>query len=203
VIWLHGLGADGNDFVPVVPELRLDPALGVRFVFPTARAIPVSVNAGMVMPAWYDIGSLDPRTRHDEAGIRRAQQEIEQLVAREVERGIPPGRVVLIGFSQGGAIAMHTALRHSERLAGLVALSSYLVLEGTLAAEASPANRDLPILQVHGTEDPMVPYERGVASCERLRELGWEVDFKSYPMGHEVCLPEIRDVAEFLTRVLR
>jgi phospholipase/carboxylesterase len=202
VIWLHGLGADGNDFVPIVGELEIPRELGVRFVFPHAPVIPVTLNGGMAMRAWYDIVDLDPRTRHDERGVRRAHAELEALIAREKERGVPASRIVLAGFSQGGAIAIHTAVRHRERLAGLMALSTYLVLGDTLGAEASPANRDLPILQVHGLYDPTVLYERGVRSCELLRAAGYAVDFKSYPMQHEVCLPEIGDVSAFLRRVL-
>ena len=202
VIWLHGLGADGHDFEPIVPELNLPRELGARFVFPHAPSIPVTINMGMVMPAWYDIRDLGPKARHDEPGIRRSQAAVEALIARERERGIDDAHIVLAGFSQGGAIALHTALRHRERLAGLIVLSGYLVLADELEREASPANRDLPILQVHGQYDPMVPYDRGVASCEALRKLGYTVDFKSYPMQHEVCLPELSDVAAMLQRVL-
>ena len=202
VIWLHGLGADGHDFEPIVPELRLPRELGVRFVFPHAPRMPVSLNMGMVMPAWYDIRDLSPKARHDEQGIRRSQAAVEALIEREHERGIDAAHIVLAGFSQGGAIAMHTALRHRERLAGLMVLSGYLVLADELEREASRPNRDLPILQVHGEHDPMVPFDRGVASCETLRALGYAVDFKTYPMQHEVCLEELHDVAEFLSRVL-
>ncbi len=198
VIWLHGLGADGHDFEPIVPELRLPDALGVRFLLPHAPSIPVTINGGMRMPAWYDIRDLDLRTRHDPVGIARSQAQVEALIAREVERGIDPLRIALVGFSQGGAIALHTALRHPQRLACAIGLSTYLVLADTLAAEASPANRDLPILMVHGSEDPMVTHDRAVASRDRLVELGWNVDFRTYPMAHEVCVPEIRDVARML-----
>jgi phospholipase/carboxylesterase len=202
VIWLHGLGADGHDFEPIVPELRLPRALGVRFVLPHAPRIPVTLNGGMRMPAWYDIRDLDLRTRHDPIGIERSRAQIERLIARERERGIPADKLALVGFSQGGAIALHTALRHPERLACAIGLSSYLVLAEMLEAEAAPANRDLPILMVHGSHDPMVTYDRGVASRDRLVELGWKVDFKTYPMMHEVCLEEIRDVAALLARTL-
>jgi phospholipase/carboxylesterase len=202
VIWLHGLGADGHDFEPIVPELGLPRELGVRFVFPHAPRIPVSINMGMVMPAWYDIRDMDLKARHDGLGIRRSQAAVEALIEREHERGIDAKHIVLAGFSQGGAIAIHTALRHRERLAGLVVLSGYLVLGDELEREASAANRDLPILQVHGLQDPMVTYDRGVMSCERLRELGYTIDFKTYPMQHEVCLPELHDVGELLRRVL-
>jgi phospholipase/carboxylesterase len=202
VIWLHGLGADGHDFEPIVPALNLGDELAVRFVLPHAPSIPVSINNGMVMPAWYDIRDLDPRSRHDPEGIATARAHVERLIAREKSRGIPARRIVLCGFSQGGAIAIHVALRHPERLAGLIGLSSYLVAADTLAAEASPANRDLPVLMVHGLQDPMVPHARGVASKDKLVELGWKVELKSYPMMHEVCMPEVEDVATFLARVL-
>jgi phospholipase/carboxylesterase len=198
VIWLHGLGADGHDFPPIVPELRLDPALAVRWVFPHAPAIPVTLNGGMVMPAWYDIRGMDLRTRHDEPGIRLSAERITALIERENERGIPCERITLAGFSQGGAIAAHVALRHPKRLAGLVCLSTYLVLPDTLPAERSPANRGLPIFQAHGTLDPMVTFDRGLAARERLRELGHSVDWHEYPMEHQVCLEEIRDLGRWL-----
>ncbi len=161
MIWLHGLGADGHDFEPIVPHLGIPAEAGVRFVFPHAPAIPVTLNMGMVMPAWYDITELDLKKRHDEAGIRLAASRVEALIARERESGIPSEKIVLAGFSQGGAIAIHTALRHAEPLAGLLALSSYLVLPEALEAERSEANLRLPIFQGHGTLDPMVPVERG------------------------------------------
>jgi phospholipase/carboxylesterase len=198
VIWLHGLGADGHDFEPVVPALRLDPELAVRFILPHAPEIPVSINMGMRMPAWYDIRDLDIKTRHDPAGIARTREQIEALIARERERGIPARKIALVGFSQGGAMALHIALRHAERLACAVGLSTYLVHGDTLAAEASAANRDLPILMIHGTHDPMVAFERGEMSRDKLAALGWRPEFKSYPMQHEVCLEELADVARFL-----
>ncbi|NUP96479.1 MAG: alpha/beta fold hydrolase [Planctomycetaceae bacterium] len=203
VIWLHGLGADGHDFEPIVPELRLPRELGVRFLLPHAPSIPVTLNGGMRMPAWYDIRDLDLRTRHDPVGIARSREQVEALIAREVARGIPARRIALVGFSQGGAIALHTALRHPERLACAIGLSTYLVLPETLGPEASEANRDLPILMVHGVHDPMVTYERGAASRDKLVELGYAVDFKSYPMMHEVCLEEVRDVARALATTLK
>jgi len=198
VIWLHGLGADGHDFPPVVPELRLAPALAVRWVFPHAPAIPVTINGGMVMPAWYDIRGLDFHQRHDEEGIRLSAARLTGLIERENERGLPCERIVLAGFSQGGAIAAHVALRHPQRLAGLVCLSTYLVLPDTLPAERSPANRDLPIFQAHGTLDPMVPFARGLASRERMCELGYSVEWHEYPMEHQVCLEELRDLGRWI-----
>lgn len=203
VIWLHGLGADGHDFEPVVPALRLDPALAVRFILPHAPQIPVSINMGMRMPAWYDIRDLDIKSRHDPIGIARTRTQIEALIAREKERGIPAGKIALVGFSQGGAMALHIALRHDERLACAIGLSTYLVHADVLDAEASPANRDLPILMIHGEHDPMVGFDRGRASKDKLEQLGWNVAFKSYPMMHEVCMEEIADVAEFLSAALK
>jgi phospholipase/carboxylesterase len=153
VIWLHGLGADGHDFEPIVPQLGLDPRAAVRFVFPHAPSIPVSLNAGFVMPAWYDIRDADLRQRHDEAGIRASARQIEALIAREVERGVPSRRIVLAGFSQGGAMAVHVALRHTQPLAGLIGLSTYLVCGETIAAEMSSANRGIQTFLAHGTQD--------------------------------------------------
>jgi len=198
VIWLHGLGANGHDFPPIVPELGLDDELAIRWVFPHAPAIPVTINGGMVMPAWYDIETLDFRARHDEAGIKRSAQHLTNLVARENERGIPSERILLAGFSQGGAIAQHTALRHPERLAGVIGLSTFLPLHEELARERSPANQATPIFLAHGTLDPMVDYASGVLSRERLRALGYQVEWREYPMLHQVCLEEIRDLGEWI-----
>jgi phospholipase/carboxylesterase len=202
VIWLHGLGADGHDFPPIVGEMQLDPGLAIRWVFPHAPAIPVTINGGMRMPAWYDIRSADIGRRHDEAGIRLSAARLERLVAREVERGVPEERIVLAGFSQGGAIALFTALRHPRRLAGGVALSTYLVVGETLETERSEANRALPIFQAHGTLDPMVPFERGAQARETLVGLGYGVEWHEYPMQHQVCLEELEALAEWFGRVL-
>jgi len=198
VIWLHGLGADGHDFPPIVPELGLEAQLAIRWIFPHAPAIPVTINGGMVMPAWYDIRSLDFHRRHDEQGIRLSAARLEQLIERENERGVPSERIFLAGFSQGGAIALHTALRHPRRLAGVVALSTYLVLAERLAAERSAANREIPIFQAHGSLDPMVAPERGSAARDELRALGYEVEWHEYPMGHQVCLEEIQQLGQWL-----
>jgi phospholipase/carboxylesterase len=200
VIWLHGLGADGHDFPPIVPELGLDPGLAIRWVFPHAPAIPVTINGGLVMPAWYDIRALDLERRHDEEGIRRSAAQVVALVEREVERGVPSERIVLAGFSQGGAIATHVALRHPEPLAGLVGLSTYLVLADELERERSAANQRIPIFQAHGTLDPMVVYERGRSSRDRLRALGYEVEWHEFPMEHQVCLEEIEALGRWLAR---
>lgn len=202
VIWLHGLGADGHDFAAIVPELALPAELGVRFVFPHAPSIPVTLNGGYVMPAWYDIAEIDLERRHDEAGIRRTDAQVRALMAAEHERGVPWDRILLAGFSQGGAIALFTALRHPQRLAGVIALSTYLVSGETLDAERSEANVGLPILQAHGTLDPMVPCERGEAACSSLTERGYPVAFHTFPMQHAVCGEEIAKIREFLVSAL-
>ena len=199
VIWLHGLGADGHDFEPIVPELRL--AGAVRFVFPHAPVRPVTLNAGMRMRAWYDIFQLGGGPE-DEAGVRASQRLLEDLIARETARGIPPARIVLAGFSQGGAIVLHTGLRHRERLAGILALSTYLPLAKSLPEEAAAANRDLPVFMAHGLYDDIIPIDRAQASRKRLEAAGYAVEWHEYPMPHSVCPPEIGDIAAFLTRVI-
>lgn len=202
VIWLHGLGADGNDFVPVVDELGLPPQLAVRFIFPHAPMQPVTINSGFIMRAWYDVFNQDMSFREDEAGVRRSQQEIENFITKEKDRGIGASRIVLAGFSQGGAIALHTGLRHSERLAGIMALSSYLPLASTLAAEASAANRNVPIFMAHGTADPLIPLPLATLSREHLEQQGYRVEWHQYLMPHSVCLEEIQDIGQWLQRVL-
>lgn len=202
VIWMHGLGASMHDFPPVVPHLGLPDGASVRFVFPNAPSIPVTINMGMVMPAWYDILGMDLRTRHDEGGIRRSAEHVERLIAREKERGVPAERIVLAGFSQGGAMALHTGLRHTERLAGIMVLSAYLLLPETVATERSEANSRTPILQCHGTLDPMVAEARGRAARDALAELGYAVEYETWPMQHEVCLEEIQRIGEWLRAVL-
>lgn len=202
VIWLHGLGADGNDFVPIVDEMRLPEALAIRFVFPHAPVRPVTLNAGMAMRAWYDIANTDLAGRADIEGVRESQAQIEALIARERARGVAARRIVLAGFSQGGAIALYTGLRHAERLAGIVALSTYLVRADDLATEASAANRDVPIFMAHGTMDPMIRPEWGDASCKALEAAGWRVEWHTYPMPHSVVWEEIEAIAAFLSRVL-
>lgn len=198
VIWLHGLGADGHDFEPIVPELGLDSALRVRFVLPHAPSIPVSINGRMVMPAWYDIRDLDLANRHDAEGVRLSAERLVALIEREKERGVPAENIVLAGFSQGGAVALHVALRYPEKLAGLIALSTYAVLEETLEGERHSANANIPIFQAHGTHDPMVVPERGRAAYERLSELGYSIEWHDYPMAHQVCLEEIRELSRWL-----
>jgi len=202
VVWLHGLGADGHDFAAIVPELALPDELGARFVLPHAPSIPVTLNGGMVMPAWYDISEVDLQRRHDEAGVRRSAAQVAALLQREHERGVPWNRIVLAGFSQGGAVALFQGLRHPERLAGVIALSTYMVVAESLDDEASDANRDVPILQAHGSLDPMVPIERGEAARDELQRRNYPVEFHSYPIPHSVNLEEIQTVADFLMRVL-
>jgi phospholipase/carboxylesterase len=201
VIWLHGLGADGSDFEPIVPELRLPKNLRIRFVFPNAPAIPVTINNGMRMPAWYDIVQLGGGAE-DEAGIRASQAQVEALIAREKQRGVPASRIVLAGFSQGGAIVLQTGLRLQEKIAGIMALSTYLPLAAKLAAERSTANASVPIFMAHGTQDPMIPVARAQASREALEKLGYKVEWRTYAMPHSVCGEEIADMAAFLVRNL-
>jgi phospholipase/carboxylesterase len=200
VIWLHGLGADGNDFVPIVPELDLG-GLAVRFIFPHAPRQPVTINGGMVMRAWYDISDAAIR-REDERGVRTSQGHVDALIERESRRGIATSRLVLAGFSQGGAIALHTGLRQPQRLAGVMALSCYLPLADTLAVEASAANRQTPIFVGHGTADPVVTFARARESREALRAQGYSLDWHEYPMPHSVCGEEVADIATWLRTVL-
>jgi phospholipase/carboxylesterase len=202
VVWLHGLGADGYDFEPIVPHLGLDPALRTRFVFPHAPAMPVTINGGFVMPAWYDILSPDLNAQPDREGIRRSAEAVAALLAHEEERGVPAGQIVLAGFSQGGAIALHLGLRYPKRLAGILALSTYLLDERATDVERTEANAATPIFQAHGTFDPMVPFARGRHSRERLRAMGCDVRWAEYPMEHEVCEEEIADVGAWLNEVL-
>ena len=205
IIWLHGLGADGNDFVPLVDELDLARAPAIRFVFPHAPMRPVTINNGLVMRAWYDVsfGDLEGGAkRADERGVRESQAQIEQLIEREVGRGIGADRIVLAGFSQGGAIALQTGLRHAARLAGIMALSAYLPFAESLAGEAAPANSATPVFMAHGTFDPMVPYLFGMKSKTFLDGLGYRVEWHDYPMQHSLCAEEIRDIGAWLNQVL-
>ena len=199
IIWLHGLGADGHDFEPIVPELSLPPATAVRFVFPHAPVQAVTINGGARMRAWYDIGHDG---RQDAAGIRASQSRVEALIARERGRGVAAHRIVLAGFSQGGAIALQTGLRHPDPLAGVLALSTYLPLADTLEKEASAAARDVPIFMAHGVEDPLIPLARAAQSRDRLSALGYRVEWHEYPMPHSVCAEEIRDIGVWLQRTL-
>ena len=202
VVWLHGLGADAHDFEPVVPELRLPPQLSVRFVFPNAPVRPVTINGGMPMRVWYDIVELGG-ARQDEMGIRASQGILESLIRRENDRGIASSRIVLAGFSQGGAIVLQMGLRHAERLAGILALSTWLPLHTTLEAERSAQNADVPIFYAHGLHDDMVDIERARTSRDVLARLGYPVQWREYPMGHAVCVPELVDIGAWLASVLR
>ncbi len=202
VVLLHGLGADGHDFESLVPELRLPGSTAVRWVFPHAPVRPVTINGGARMRAWYDIAGLDRRAPQDEAGIRASTAAVQALLAREHERGIASDRIVLAGFSQGGAIALFAGLREPARLAGLLALSTYLPLADRLAAEAHPANAAVPILMAHGTHDSMVPLALAEDSRALLLERGYDVDFRTYPMPHSLCAEEVADIREWLLRVL-
>jgi phospholipase/carboxylesterase len=200
VIWLHGLGADGHDFEPIVPHLGLPAALGVRFVFPHAPAIPVTINGGYVMPAWYDILEMNLERRVDSTQLRTSAAAIDRLIARERARGIPAGRIVVAGFSQGGAVAYEVALRHPEALGGLLALSTYFATADSIVLSA--ANRALPILICHGRADSVVPEALGRASEQRLRDLGYAVEYLSYPVEHGVSPDEIRDIGAWLAQRL-
>jgi phospholipase/carboxylesterase len=200
VIWLHGLGADGNDFAAIVPELRL-PKAAIRFVFPHAPVRPVTINGGMRMRAWYDITDGANR-REDERGVRASQVLIEALIGREKERGTKAGRLVLAGFSQGGAIALHTGLRHPERIAGIMALSTYVPVGEKLSAEASTANRDVPIFMGHGSDDPIIPLARAEQSRNLLKSLGYPAEWHKYAMPHSVCPDELADIGTWLGKVL-
>jgi phospholipase/carboxylesterase len=202
VIWLHGLGADGRDFAAIVPELDLGACPPIRFVFPHAPSLPVTLNGGYVMPAWYDIYGPDLLQRQDAAGIAKSAHAIAALIEHEITRGIPAERIVLAGFSQGCAMALHTGLRYPQRLAGIMALSGYLPLADTLAAERAPANQTTPIFMAHGSQDTVVVPARGEASRDLLQQLGHTVQWHSYPMPHSVHPREIADISVFLTTVL-
>ena len=196
VLWLHGLGADGHDFEPIVPELGL--SVPVRFVFPHAPVRPVTINGGMAMRAWYDILGFDRRAREDAAGIRASAAAVTELVDREIERGMSSDRIVLAGFSQGGAIALHTALREPRPLAGVLALSTYLPLAATLASERSAANARLPLFMAHGTDDGVLPLQLAETSRAALEALGYAVEWHAYPMAHSVCLEEVGAIGAWL-----
>jgi phospholipase/carboxylesterase len=205
VIWLHGLGADGHDFEPIVPELGLAGRLGLRFVFPHAPMRPVTINAGMTMRAWYDVLTLERGGPQDEAGIRESGHLLEMLIEREHARAIPCDKIVLAGFSQGGAIALHAGLRYPHRLAGLLALSTWLPLHDSFVSEVQnnpeAQSRDLPIFMAHGSFDPMLPMQLGQQSCKTLEDAGYKVEWHDYPMAHAVCSEEIADIRRWLLSV--
>ncbi|MGP4952139.1 alpha/beta hydrolase, partial [Psychrobacter sp. T6-1] len=200
VIWLHGLGASGHDFEPVVPQLGLSQDMAVRFIFPHAPQIPVTINGGMVMPAWYDILEMSLDRKIDVTQIESSSQSIRDLIAREIVRGVKPEHIVIAGFSQGGAVAYHVALGHPERLAGLMTLSTYLATNDIL--DYSEANKDIPILIEHGTQDPVVPVILGQQAQQVLANKGYNVDYNTYPMAHQVCMPQIQNIGQWLNKVL-
>jgi phospholipase/carboxylesterase len=202
VIWLHGLGADGHDFEPIVPELVRPTERALRFIFPHAPMRPVTLNAGYVMRAWYDIIAIDRRAAEDETGIRASQALVTELIGRENARGITTEHIVLAGFSQGGAMALFSGTRYPERLAGIMGLSCYQLLAGRFAAERNPANQATPIFLAHGTQDPVVPLALGEASCRQLQAAGYAVEWHAYSMPHSVCPQEVADIAAWLRRVL-
>lgn len=202
VIWLHGLGADGNDFVPIVPELALPQSMPTRFVFPHAPIRSVTINSGMRMRAWYDIAAADLNSRADLVGVRQSRSQLEELIEREGARGMRSERIVVAGFSQGGAVALYTGLRHEDRLAGIMALSTYLIAPDRLGAESAAASRAVPIFMAHGTADPVVRFEWGERSKRMLEEASYSVEWHSYRMEHSLCLEEVHAIGTWLKRVL-
>jgi phospholipase/carboxylesterase len=200
VIWLHGLGADGSDFVPIIPELKLPATMAVRFLFPNAPSIPVTINGGYLMPAWYDITAMDIERKVDAGQLIESAEQVRLLIDREIDRGIPSDRIVLAGFSQGGAVAYQTALTHMYPLAGLLCLSTYFATGDTIRPNS--ANREIPIKICHGTQDPMVPVQLGKLAYQRLSDMGYAVDYSEYPMEHAVCPEEIREISRWLQQVL-
>jgi len=202
VIWLHGLGADGNDFVPIIPQLHLSECPAIRFVFPSAPSIAVTVNGGYVMPAWYDITERDINAREDLAGIHKSAAVISELIEREASRGIAYDNIVLAGFSQGCAMSLQVGLRFPHRLAGIMALSGYLPLAKSLPSERSEANSQTPIFMAHGVWDAVIVPERAEASADALEKLGYQVDWNTYPMEHSLHPDELVDISRFLTMVL-
>ena len=202
VIWLHGLGADGHDFEPIVPYLGLSPRTGVRFIFPHALMRPVTINGGMVMRAWYDIIEISASRGQDEAGIGQSAGKVRELIGHEVSRGIPASRIILAGFSQGGAMALHVGLRYEEKLAGIMALSAYLLFPERLEAESSAANAETPVFVGHGTQDPVVPLFLGQGVRSALQAGSWPVEWHTYPIPHSVSQPEIEDIGRWMQQRL-
>lgn len=205
IIWMHGLGADANDFVPIVRELDLRDCPQIRFVFPNAPQIPVTLNGGYIMPAWYDIAAAgtDINRREDENGLRHSQQQIEALIAREIERGVAANKIVIAGFSQGCAMTLQVGLRHPQKLAGLMCLSGYVPLADKIAEERHPANQNTSIFMVHGTADPVIPLQRAEQSRDLLKQLGYEIEWHDYWMQHSVSPQEIIDIGNWLRKVLK
>ncbi len=207
IIWMHGLGADCWDFVSIVKELGLPEDLPLRFIFPQAPSRPITINNGQVMPGWYDISMAELQRKPDEAGVRQSQALIEQLITRENERGIASDKIILAGFSQGGAIALQTGLRYRDALGGIMALSTYLTLEDSFAAEATIANANIPILMAHGTQDPLIPLSLAISSRTKMEARGYKIEWREYPMPHSVCMEEVEDIgvwiqARFKSRIL-
>ena len=200
VIWLHGLGADGNDFVPIIAELNLPDSMAVRFVFPNAPSIPITINAGYVMPAWYDIIEIDIERKVDHTQLRESADRIKQLIDREIDRGIASNKIVLAGFSQGGAVSYQTALTYMQPLAGLLCLSTYFATADTITPNS--ANKKIPIKIMHGTHDPIVAVAQGEKAHQLLTTMGYQVDYKTYPMEHSVCPEEIAHIAQWLVKIL-
>ena len=202
IIWLHGLGADGHDFEPVVPELGLPGRLAVRFVFPHAPSMPVSLNGGYIMPAWYDVRHTDLGIEHDGPGIARSARQIRLLIEQEQMRGVAANRIIVAGFSQGAAMAIHVGLTHPERLAGIIALSGYLLQQERLESARSQANQGTPIFMAHGVNDEVVPFPLGEKAQRTLTSWGYDVQWHSYPMGHHVCTEEIRAIGRWIAERL-
>ena len=199
IIWLHGLGADGHDFEPVIPALQLPGDHGIRFIFPHAPERPITINGGMVMRAWYDVKETDLRKREDTDGIEESRQILERFIKAEKDAGIPSEKILLAGFSQGGVVILHTGLRYPESLAGLLALSTYLAVPDKLTVEASPANAKTPVFMAHGTMDPVIPVEHGKNAADQLKQAGYKVDWHEYPMQHAVSLEEIEEIGRWIS----
>jgi phospholipase/carboxylesterase len=202
VIWLHGLGATADDFIPLVPQLSLPKDLAIRFIFPQAPQIPVTLNMGVMMPAWFDLLGLGLDSKQDELGIRSAEDLLAQLISEQIEQGIPSKKIVIAGFSQGGALALHSALRYPKKLAGVMALSSYLPLADFLEEEKSAANYGMSVFVAHGENDAVLPLVAAEMTCRYLRDLDYQVEDHIYSMAHEVCMDEVNDISVWLTKVL-
>jgi len=203
VIWLHGLGATANDFPPVVPELGLSNQHAIRFIFPQAPDRPITINGGMVMPGWYDIKGVDIKDKEDDVGMAESQTTLIKLIEQQVARGVPAENIIVAGFSQGGAVAYHTGLRYSEKLAGIMALSTYLAFAQRVETERSDANRSTPILANHGSFDPVVPLTYGQMSVDRLMALGYDVEWEVFPMEHQVIMPQIKKIGAWINRIFK
>lgn len=202
IIWLHGLGATADDFIPLIPQLNMPEDLSIRYIFPQAPTQPVTLNNGMRMPSWFDILGLGLKSEQDESGIRAAEELLTPLIEEQINDGIASERIILVGFSQGGALALHTGLRFQQKLAGIMALSSYLPIADFLEEEKSAINYGLPIFVAHGTKDAVLPVEAAEITCRYLRDLDYPVEEKIYPIGHELCFEEVKDISHWFTQVL-